>query len=176
MNIELVIPNISQAMELAGQKNDPDVSRYIGNRKYPYTFKDAQEEISEYCEKEGKSRIARTILVDGHVAGMIYFYLPSRGQKSVELGYWLGKKYWGQGITTCVTKQMCAYAFDNFDINRVCASALATNVGSWRVMEKIGMRREGEFIQSIYIDGEFYNDLYYAILREEFDKKRNEFS
>jgi [ribosomal protein S5]-alanine N-acetyltransferase len=70
---------------------------------------------------------------------------------------------------------MCVYAFDNFDINRVCASALATNVGSWRVMEKIGMRREGEFIQSIYIDGEFYNDLYYAILREEFEIKRMNF-
>lgn len=175
MKIELVMPNISQAMELAGEKNDSDVSRYIGNRKYPYTIIDAQEEINEYCKKEGESSIARTILVDGHVAGVIYFYLPWRGQKSVELGYWLGKKYWGKGITTCVAKQMCAYAFDYFDINRVCASALKSNVGSWRVMEKIGMRLEGEFINSIYIDGEFYNDLFYAILREEFEIKRNEF-
>ncbi|MSS87857.1 GNAT family N-acetyltransferase [Eisenbergiella tayi] len=44
-------------------------------------------------------------------AGIVYFYLPWRGQKSVELGYWLGKQYWGQGIATCAAKQLCDYAF-----------------------------------------------------------------
>lgn len=86
----------------------------------------------------------------------------------MELGYWIGKQYWGQGISTYAAKQLCDFAFRTLDINRICASALEVNVGSWRVMEKLGMRREGTFIKAIYQDGEFFNDLYYAVLREEY--------
>ena len=106
--------------------------------------------------------------IKGHPAGIVYFYLPWRGQKSVELGYWLGKQYWGQGIATSAAKQLCDYAFCTLDINRICASALEVNVGSWRVMEKLGMRREGRFVKAIYQDGAFFDDLYYAVLREEY--------
>ena len=60
------------------------------------------------------------------------------------------------------------------DINRICASALEVNVGSWRVMEKLGMRREGKFVKAIYLDGTFYDDLYYAVLREEYCLKETE--
>ena len=54
------------------------------------------------------------------------------------------------------------------------ASALEVNVGSWRVMEKLGMRREGKFVKAIYLDGTFYDDLYYAVLREEYCLKETE--
>ena len=42
------------------------------------------------------------------------------------------------------------------------------NIGSWRVMEKLGMRREGDFREAICIDGRYYDDLYYGMLRREF--------
>lgn len=150
------------------QRNDREVVRYTGDPKYPYTKEDALADIRSFLEEENKSRVTRTILADGRPIGIVYFYLPWRGQKSVELGYWLGKQYWGQGISTYAAKQLCDFAFRTLDINRICASALEVNVGSWRVMEKLGMRREGTFIKAIYQDGEFFNDLYYAVLREEY--------
>ena len=61
--------------------------------------------------------------IKGRLAGIVYFYLPWRGQESVELGYWLGKQYWGQGIATRAAKQLCDYAFCTLNINRICASA-----------------------------------------------------
>ena len=106
--------------------------------------------------------------IKGRPAGIVYFYLPWRGQKSVELGYWLGKQYWGQGIATRAAKQLGDSAFCTLNINRICASALEANTGSWRVMEKLGMRREGRFVKAIYQDGAFFDDLYYAVLREEY--------
>lgn len=168
MKIELVLPEESQAEELAAQRNDPEVIRYTGDAKYPYTVEDALADIRTFLEEENRTRVTRTVLVDGRPAGSVYFYLPWRGQKSVELGYWLGKQYWGQGIATLAAKELCNLAFRTLDINRICASALEINVGSWRVMEKLGMRREGKFVKAIYLDGAFYNDLYYAVLREEY--------
>ena len=168
MEIQLVLPEESQAEELALQRNDWEVIRYTGDTKYPYTKEDALADIRSFLEEENKSRVTRTILADGRPAGIVYFYLPWRGQKSVELGYWLGKQYWGQGIATRAAKQLCDYAFSTLDINRICASALEANTGSWRVMEKLGMRREGRFVKAIYQDGAFFDDLYYAVLREEY--------
>ena len=49
----------------------------------------------------------------------------------------------GRGIATHAARELCDFAFRTLDINRICASALEVNVGSWRVMEKLGMRREG---------------------------------
>ena len=92
----------------------------------------------------------------------------------MELGYWLGKQYWGRGIATHAARELCDFAFRTLDINRICASALEVNVGSWRVMEKLGMRREGKFVKAIYLDGTFYDDLYYAVLREEYCLKETE--
>ena len=168
MEIQLVLPEESQAEDLALQRNDREVVRYTGDPKYPYTKEDALADIRSFLEEENKSRVTRTILADGRPIGIVYFYLPWRGQKSVELGYWIGKQYWGQGISTYAAKQLCDFAFRTLDINRICASALEVNVGSWRVMEKLGMRREGTFIKAIDQNGEFFNDLYYAVLREEY--------
>ena len=174
MEIKLVLPEESQAEELAGQRNDPEVTRYTGDAKYPYTAEDALEDIRSFLKEENKSRVTRTVLVDGRPAGCVYFYLPWRGQKSVELGYWLGKQYWGRGIATHAARELCDFAFRTLDINRICASALEVNVGSWRVMEKLGMRREGKFVKAIYLDGTFYDDLDYAVLREEYCLKETE--
>lgn len=113
--------------------------------------------------------MTRVILADRAIAGIVYYYLPWRGQKSVELGYWLGKRFWNQGIATQAARRLCDFAFRTLDINRICASALEINVGSWRVMEKLGMRQEGRFVKAICLDGSFYDDLYYAVLREEYE-------
>lgn len=97
MEIQLVLPEESQAEDLALQRNDREVVRYTGDPKYPYTKEDALADIRSFLEEENKSRVTRTILADGRPIGIVYFYLPWRGQKSVELGYWLGKQYWGAG-------------------------------------------------------------------------------
>ena len=90
MEIQLVLPEESQAEDLALQRNDREVVRYTGDPKYPYTKEDALADIRSFLEEENKSRVTRTILADGRPIGIVYFYLPWRGQKSVELGYWIG--------------------------------------------------------------------------------------
>ena len=168
MELQLVLPEAAYAPALAAEKNDPLVTRYLGRCPLPYTESRALQELLVMQSEEGKRRLSRVILADGRPAGMVYGYLPENGQQSAEIGYWLGCAYWGRGIMTQAAGELCALLFAREEVHRVWASALKVNTGSWRVMEKLGMRREGDFKEAVCIDGRYYDDLYYAILRREF--------
>ena len=60
-----------------------------------------------------------------------------------ELGYWVGKPFWGQGYATEASKAMLKYGFEVMKLNKIHASHMMQNPASGRVMEKIGMQREG---------------------------------
>jgi RimJ/RimL family protein N-acetyltransferase len=83
------------------------------------------------------SNIARTVVVDGEVAGnVVSFGRPGKR----EVGYWIGREYWGRGIAT-----KAVLAFLEVDRERPLLAHVAKhNVGSIRVLEKCGFRRSGE--------------------------------
>ncbi len=57
-----------------------------------------------------------------------------------ELGYWIGRLYWGQGMATAAGRLVLAYAFDELDLRLVTAGCLERNTPSVRVLEKLGFR------------------------------------
>ena len=85
------------------------------------------------------------------------------GRNNAELGYWLGKDYWGQGIMTNVIKDIVGLAFDKFTINRIYAKPFELNIASQRVLEKAGFVLEAKFIKTVIKNGELLDELFYAI-------------
>jgi RimJ/RimL family protein N-acetyltransferase len=85
-----------------------------------------------------------------------------------ELGYWIGKPYWGQGYCTEAARAIVPYAFQELGLNRIVAHYFARNPASGRVMEKLGMRREGVLRQDIKKWGKFEDRMVYGLLREDF--------
>ena len=63
----------------------------------------------------------------------------------LEIGYRLRKAAWGKGLATEASRALIRKAFADPCTRRVVAMALVANVASWRVMEKVGMHRAGEF-------------------------------
>jgi [ribosomal protein S5]-alanine N-acetyltransferase len=86
---------------------------------------------------------------------------------SAELGYWLGEEYWGRGIATESVKQIIAFSFKNFDINRLYASVFDWNLSSVRVLEKNNFKLEGILRKSIFKNGVYADELVYGLLRED---------
>lgn len=78
----------------------------------------------------------RTIVVDGQVVGSISSF---QWQERLEVGYWLGREYWGKGIATRALAQF----LDVVKIRPIYANAAADNSGSIRVLEKCGFRQIG---------------------------------
>ena len=79
--------------------------------------------------------VVRTIVADGQVAGNIGSW-PDHGQQL--LGYWVGREFWGRGVAT----QALALLADEVSIRPLYAHVVMHNVGSIRVLEKCGFRRD----------------------------------
>ena len=96
-------------------------------------------------------------------------------ERSVMIGWILLKSAWGRGYATQIAKALIEHCFCKLNVHRVYARCHPDNIGSWRVMEKCGMRREARYIKKCRYeksDGIRWEDEFeYAILDSEFSKK-----
>ncbi len=88
---------------------------------------------------------------NGWLIGMIAFQ-EVVGDDVIEIGYWLGKSWWGQGIMTAAVRAACHHAFFQWDVDVIIASCFVSNVASRRVLEKNGFAFEGR--HQLVKDGE----------------------
>ena len=86
---------------------------------------------------------------------------------SAELGYWLGKPFWGRGIITEAARAITAYGFETLGLTRIYAHVDSDNGASARVLEKAGYQREGLLRKAVLKKGELVDYLLFAILRED---------
>ena len=85
-----------------------------------------------------------------------------------EIGYWVGRPYWNLGLGTEGARAVLDFAFGTLGLHRVHAMHMTRNPASGRVMQKIGMSREGVLRQHIRKWDVFEDVAVYGILREEF--------
>jgi RimJ/RimL family protein N-acetyltransferase len=104
---------------------------------------------------------------DGSLIGGIGFKELDIGKcHRAEVGYWLAKPYWGQGIMTAVVRRACAHAFDAWGLVKTMAHVFAGNVASARVLEKCGFEKEGHLRKHPLKDGRYIDAWLYALLRD----------
>lgn len=93
-----------------------------------------------------------------------------------EIGWILHKDYWRQGYGAEMGQEMLRLAFDELNLHRVSAHCDKENVGSYKIMEKIGMRREGVFLESRpahkLSNREYGGELSYAMLGDEWQTQK----
>lgn len=100
-------------------------------------------------------------------------YLGKEHFDTWELGYVFNRSYQGQGFAYESGKALLDYAFDYFGARRIVAMCNPQNHRSWKLLERLSMRREGLLVQNIYFkkneDGEpiWLNTYEYAILKDE---------
>ncbi|SHI43025.1 Protein N-acetyltransferase, RimJ/RimL family [Hymenobacter daecheongensis DSM 21074] len=132
---------------------------------HPYTLADAQQYIS-FATRPKSPDIHLAFEVDGAAVGSIsILFQTDVHHRSAEIGYWLGRAYWGRGIATAAVRALSDYTFAHFDVCRLYASIFARNAGSARVLEKAGYALEGRLRQSITKDGETLDALLFALLK-----------
>ena len=85
-----------------------------------------------------------------------------------EIGYWIGRRYWNRGYATEAAEAMLMYGFMELGLKRIYAHHMKRNPSSGRVMQKIGMKREGLLRQHLKKGRRFEDLVFYGILREEF--------
>lgn len=160
---------IKDADQIELLASDYDVAKTTLTIPHPYPSGSAIDFINSMLDGEKAGKIIIYTIVERCskvLIGLINLTLSSAHQRG-ELGYWIGKPYWGKGYGTEATKAMIDYGFAQLHLNKIFAQAFANNPGSWRIMEKVGMTYEGTLKQHFFRFGEFIDVVNYGLLRED---------
>ncbi len=160
---------LADAPEVQHLAGDQAIASTTLNIPHPYEDGMAEEWISTHQERFERGELADFAIVrreDSALIGAIGLAMHPE-HESAELGYWVGKPYWGQGYCTEAAKAVLEYGFNVLRLNRIYAHYMARNPASGRVMEKIGMKYEGHLRQHVRKWGEFEDLKLYSILKHE---------
>lgn len=144
---------------------------------FPYTLEMATEWIEPQAKtwQEGRATVFAVCLAApserGTVIGVIGLEIDSVHERA-ELGYWIGKAYWGKGYCTEAATAVIEFGFEQLGLNRVFAYHMLRNPASGRVMEKLGMMPEGELKQHTKKWGVFEDVALFGILRRSTNVRR----
>ena len=100
--------------------------------------------------------------------GLVYLWHYIAARKSWEIGYCVLPKYRRRGYCAEAVSALLKIAFEEYGAHRVVAMCSSRNEGSWRVIEKIGMTREGLFRQELPCNNEWVDQFFYAMLESEY--------
>lgn len=156
---------------IAGLANDEAVARNTLNIPYPYARDDAVAWVTSHAEQlERREAVTYAVTERGldRVVGAVGLILELEHERA-ELGYWLGRPYWGRGYATEAAAAVMRWGFEAFDLHRIHASHFPRNPASGRVLEKLGMRREGRLREHVLKWGEHLDLVRFGILRGDLD-------
>ena len=147
-----------------------EVVRYLPHE--PFTEDDACAFAMRWSEQARTNDDWPEMLVvvhkdDGRLFGHLPFERFSPKYRTREIGWIFAPEYQGQGIATEAARAVLDLAFGELDLHRMVATCDPRNRASYRVMEKLGMRREAHHVKDVQIRGEWTDEYFYAILEEE---------
>lgn len=105
--------------------------------------------------------------------GMIGINLAEPKKQRAEVWYKLHKNHWRKGYTAEALQRLLQYAFEDLKLHRIEAGCATENIASIKVLEKVGMQREGRCRKILPIRGAWVDNYMYAILEADFAKLKN---
>ena len=168
MNIttdRLIIRNFTYDdwLDVHSYTSDTNVMKYIPEGVL--TSEDAKKFVKENSSQDAKYfpvLLKKDHTLIGHIVFHKYF-----GEHMYEIGWVFNPKYYNRGYASEAAYSILKYGFETMKLHRIIATCQPENIPSYRIMEKIGMRREGFFKKCIPHGNEWWDEYYYAILQEE---------
>lgn len=143
-------------------------SRYLPVPR-PYEYRHAVEFVARSVLSSWDTNPAFAVCLDGRCVGGINIRVDTF-KATAEMGYSIARQHWGKGLTAEAAKAVMDWAFKEFGLAKMSAMADLGHSRSWRVMEKLGMRREGVLRSERPSDvdpGARQDMVVYAVLLEE---------
>ncbi len=163
---------LADAPEVRRLAGDRDIASTTANIPHPYEDGVAEAWISTHQENFDQGQALSLAIVRRHDSALIggIGLGIRREYDRAEMGYWIGKPYWGNGYATEAARALLAYGFSVLGLNRIFAEHFSRNPASGRVMEKLGMKHEGHLRQHMKKWGVFEDIEVHGILRSEFEE------
>jgi RimJ/RimL family protein N-acetyltransferase len=155
---------------------DPEVVRYV-----PWDVRDRAELAAVLEEKAERTRLAAegdglnlaAVAADsGELVADMSLMWRSQEHRLGEVGYLLHPAHTGRGYATEASRAMLRVGFEDFGLHRIIGRIDARNGASARVLERLGMRREAEFVENEWFKGQWSSEVVYAMLDREWASSR----
>jgi RimJ/RimL family protein N-acetyltransferase len=157
-------------------RNDPEVARY-------QSWESCNErEAKNFIREAGAARagvpgewfgFAIESKETGDLIGDCALRIDEHEPYRAEIGFTLAREHQGRGFASEAVSLLLDYAFEALGLHRVVAIADCRNAPSWALLERLGMRREGHFLQNTWFKGGWADDYLYAVLKDEWLRKRS---
>jgi RimJ/RimL family protein N-acetyltransferase len=158
-------------------RNDPEVARYqswdsfdeLEARAFIWEMASAQPGVpGDWFQFAVESKETRELV--GDCALQVDGQEPYRA----ELGFTLAREHQGKGFASEAVSCLLDYAFVSLDLHRIFAFADCRNKPSCRLLERVGLRQEGHFLENVWFKGEWSDEYLYAVLKDEWLDRRTD--
>jgi RimJ/RimL family protein N-acetyltransferase len=152
---------------LAGRREIADTMISI---PHPYTEQQVREWIAGHdgAFTQGKAiHFAIQLKGAGQLMGATELRAIDTEHAHAELSAWIGVEWWGQGYASEAARAVVRYGFEHLNLNRIHACYTVRNPASGRVLEQVGMKREGLLRQCVRKWGVFEDVVLMAIIRQD---------
>jgi len=167
----LKMPSLDDAQAMQELLNDKRVSSKLASVSYPYHLDDAKNFIQKardrFFGEDAKHEFGLFLKSSGQFIGMCGLAISTKNNHGT-LGYWLGYEYWSKGYMTEAVKEIVRYAFEEINLHRVASHHFASNPNSGKVLEKVGLKREGIRKEHFKKVDTYLDICDYGMLRDEF--------
>jgi RimJ/RimL family protein N-acetyltransferase len=155
--------------------SNPDTVRYLYEE--PLTLQGAEEHLARRCKvdlpQDGEwLNLGVEVAGEGVLIGELGVAMLSEANRHCEIGYVFDPTFSGHGYATEATAFVVDVAFTFLNAHRVSARLDARNFASQRLLERLGMRREGHLKENEYVKGEWTDEAIYATLVDEWRARR----
>jgi len=174
-NIYLQPLSPEDATDLHTYRNIPEISRYQSWR--PQSLEEVQHFIQNNPKQfldaaEGWIQLGIYQKASEKMLGDCGVHVIDSALQQVEFGITLAPSSQGQGFATEAIQALFKELFEQHNVHRIFASVDPRNRPSMMLMERLGMRQEAHFIQSLFFKGEWVDDVHFAMLRTEWVSKQ----
>jgi aminoglycoside 6'-N-acetyltransferase len=164
----------ADAEAFAAYRSDAGIARYQG-WEAPYPLADAQafaRQMAAAAPDLPGEWFQLAVELDGALIGDCAFAPWASEPRTAEIGFTIAPAQQRRGYAREAVTGLLGYLFGTLGKHRVTASCDVRNAASARVLEAVGMRREGHLVEAVWAKGEWTDDLVYAVLRREWPQRR----
>ncbi|MFJ8065604.1 GNAT family N-acetyltransferase [Psychrobacillus sp. NPDC096426] len=139
----------------------------------PNTEEESQYFVNQVIKdlrKEPRKRFVFAIVYKEKMIGAGEFNIRDHTNRVGEIAYIVNPDYWGKGIATEVATLLVEFGIEDLKLHRIYATCDPRNIGSSKVLEKVGMIKEGKIREDLLIKDGWRDSLLYSVLEHEWRK------
>ncbi|WP_307786813.1 GNAT family N-acetyltransferase [Pseudogracilibacillus auburnensis] len=156
----------SDAEDVTKLCNNYNIYKNTMHLPYPYSLQDALSWIECHQENFMANKSYEFAITDKESGELFGAIALSNNQKfnNGEIAYWIGEEFWGNGYATEAAKAIIEFAFEEKGYHKVFARFFHSNQASGRILQKLGMKKEGVLVDHVKKENRYEDLIYYGII------------